>query len=457
MRSFNPDKLRSLMKAHNLTGRELAQRVDLTNVSISRILHGKQKPSKPTVARLAEVFSVTPEQFYQPGNAVAGQFDPQSLAALRSRRNLRREDLASRTGITAGKLEAFESGQALPEPAQSRKLAEALNVETEDLLWTRAKEFSGRRLRTVRQRNGIAPAALAETLGIETQRLLLWEIDEQTPSAGESARLEQILGLGPGQLRSDALPEPSAFQTPATRGEILQRIEQLLASLTHTQCLQALAYIQGLITRENAPSGTAATGGPGRAEAGGAGQGFVEVCEPDLPAGQDWRPHFVPIIDNIAAGAGTDTLQAEQFPPGWAESFVAFSDAPEGAFAVRVRGDSMAPRYHDGDLIIVDPARQGRSGEPAVVIYQDPSTGARLSRLKRLRLGSDIAVLESIHPDYPPVKLSGEDLIAAYGVYRHLPRRPDASASDSSDPLGSLRRLVQRHRRPCSRDDSQSA
>jgi phage repressor protein C with HTH and peptisase S24 domain len=231
----------------------------------------------------------------------------------------------------------------------------------------------------------------------------------------------------------------------------------LLASLTQTQCLQALAYIQGLITREDAPARAAGTSGPRLSQTGQAGQGFLEVSEPDLPAEQDWRPFYVPIIDNIAAGAGTDTLQAEQFPPGWAESFVAFPDAPEGAFAVRVRGDSMAPRYHDGDLIIVDPARQGRSGEPAVVVYQDPSTGARLSRLKRLRLGSDRAVLESLHPDYPPVELTGEDLIAAYGVYRHLPRRPDASSSDSNDPLGSLRRMVQRHRWQSSRDDSQSA
>jgi SOS-response transcriptional repressor LexA len=43
-------------------------------------------------------------------------------------------------------------------------------------------------------------------------------------------------------------------------------------------------------------------------------------------------------------------------------------------FALRVIGDSMAPEFHDGHIIIVDPAMPAQSGAYVVVDYQGETT-----------------------------------------------------------------------------------
>jgi phage repressor protein C with HTH and peptisase S24 domain/DNA-binding XRE family transcriptional regulator len=447
------------MKSRHMTGRELARRVDLTNVSISRILHGKQKPSRPTVAKLAGVFSVSPDAFYHPGPAVApGGFDGKALAALRTDLGIGREDLADAVGFAQQRLADLETGREVATQQEMDALASALDVEPDRLRWRPAEDFSGPRLRLLRSQAGLTPAALSSAAGVPAERLLLWEVGEQTPSVGEAARVEQILGADRAPQANPGASEPA---TAPTRGEALERIRSRLETMTTPQCLQVLAYVQGLSAAQRSAHLPRQQGQPPASSTRQTGHhahpGFVEVSEPDVPPGQDWTPFFVPVIDNIAAGAGSDTLQAEQFPPGWAESFVAYRDAPPGAFAVRVSGDSMAPIYQDGDMIIVDPARQASTGESAVVVYQDPAGGARLARLKRLVVRDDQVVLESLNTDYPPVHLPGRDLIRAYSVYRHLPRRRLPEASTGQDPLGSVRRLVRRHRWAPSRDDSQSA
>jgi len=72
------------------------------------------------------------------------------------------------------------------------------------------------------------------------------------------------------------------------------------------------------------------------------------------------------MIDDYAKGDGMDEIDA---PPG----------VPPNAIAVRVRGDSMLPAYHDGDHIIYDHPRSGRDighyvGRECVVRVADGRT-----------------------------------------------------------------------------------
>lgn len=458
MPEFNPDKLKALMQDRGLTGRKLAQRVGLTNVSISRILHGKQKPSRPTVARLARAFGIQPESFYADLESTQDQpLDPLALAAARTAQGITRDQLAQITGLESERIDDIETGRENCDQELLTRLAEALGVPPESLQWAPAAGFSGRRLRSLRRQRGITPGALASAAGIDAQRILLWEVDEQTPSAGAVARMEQLLGLGAGELLAEpARPREAPDASMPSRSQTIRRIRELMDRLSVWQCLQVQAYAQGLASQQG-PRVESTPRDP--AQGPGAGQDadgqLIEISAEELPADRDWRPAYVPVIDNIAAGAGSDTVQAEDFPPGWAESFVAYPDAPEGAFAVRVSGDSMAPTYADGDMIVVNPHQQVSPGEVAVVLYQEPETGARLSRLKRLRLRGRQAILESLNPDYPPVTLESDQLIHAYPVLAHLPRH--GGPADGPDSLAGVRALVRRHRRQRLEDPSQSA
>lgn len=150
-----------------------------------------------------------------------------------------------------------------------------------------------------------------------------------------------------------------------------------------------------------------------------------ETCQAEgLP--EDWQGEWVPILGKIAAGAGIDTVAAENQPAGLADKFVKWPWGCDKPFAVEVVGDSMEPEFFDHDVVIVDGGRPASGGVCCVILAQD---GERLVRLKRLRTSRGKVILESLNKKkYPPVTLSADRLVAAYEIAEHLPFIKDLSA-----------------------------
>ena len=81
---------------------------------------------------------------------------------------------------------------------------------------------------------------------------------------------------------------------------------------------------------------------------------------------------IVPIINNLSAGYPTD-FDDMGYPPGAADDYVRCPDLHDpNAFAVRVIGDSMEPKYHHGDIIIFSPAVAVQNGDDCFVRMSDP-------------------------------------------------------------------------------------
>jgi len=149
--------------------------------------------------------------------------------------------------------------------------------------------------------------------------------------------------------------------------------------------------------------------------------GFREIAAEELPGDSPTAGVHVPIISAVAAGEALGTTAAEQHPAGFADAYVEYRGAPPRAFALRVVGDSMAPDFASGDLVIVDPDVQAR-GRAACVLYVGPG-GERLGRLKILaEEAGGRCTLHSINPAYAPVELPCANLIAAWRIVAHLPR-----------------------------------
>ncbi len=69
------------------------------------------------------------------------------------------------------------------------------------------------------------------------------------------------------------------------------------------------------------------------------------------------------------------------------------------AYAVFVSGDSMEPRYFDGELLYVHPHRRPRRGDFVVAQIQTEETGQRLAFIKRFeRWNSKELVIEQYNP-----------------------------------------------------------
>lgn len=92
----------------------------------------------------------------------------------------------------------------------------------------------------------------------------------------------------------------------------------------------------------------------------------------------------------------------------------------KGAFAVRVSGDSMiGAGINDGDLAIVNPNPNPRSGEIVVALIEDEVTLKRL-----IRRGRKI-ILRPENDRYPDIELTdlGHDMISILGTVKTIVRR----------------------------------
>ena len=106
---------------------------------------------------------------------------------------------------------------------------------------------------------------------------------------------------------------------------------------------------------------------------------------------------LIPHLGFASAGMGS---LAQDDPLDWDH----YSNAPKGATAtITIKGDSMEPLYHDGDVVWVNTTRPAEDGEIGVFAIDGQTY------CKRLHYVNGIAQLESLNPKYEPIKVTHED------------------------------------------------
>ena len=96
------------------------------------------------------------------------------------------------------------------------------------------------------------------------------------------------------------------------------------------------------------------------------------------------------------------------FPVGEGWDEVEAPDGMEGAYALTISGDSMAPLYREGDRIIVRPGgREPRRGDRVVV----KTTGGEVMAKEVARVTPDRLELRSLNPDYPGRTLARSEVV----------------------------------------------
>ena len=116
------------------------------------------------------------------------------------------------------------------------------------------------------------------------------------------------------------------------------------------------------------------------------------AAEEDAPAGET-AGRVLPLY-NLAVSAGTGQfLDSDDF-----ESVIVGADVPDTAdYGVRVAGNSMEPRYQDGQTVWVQYRRTLRSGEIGVFLYDDNAY------LKQLIVDERGVRLHSLNPAYSDI------------------------------------------------------
>lgn len=131
----------------------------------------------------------------------------------------------------------------------------------------------------------------------------------------------------------------------------------------------------------------------------------------------------LPLVGEIKGGPD-GFLEELNYPVGHGEGTVQHPTSDPKAYALRVRGDSMHPRYRAGEFVIVEPSVEPQQGDDVVVLCRD---GRKL--LKELGWKRDGEVnLRSINNGYDPITLRLDEIesiqLAAARARRSALKRP---------------------------------
>jgi len=149
-------------------------------------------------------------------------------------------------------------------------------------------------------------------------------------------------------------------------------------------------------------------------QGGGIVEGVGDVGQDDenrIVSGQ-----LVPVINKVAAGYPVD-FDDLGYPVGYADDYVRCTDLHDpNAFAVRVFGDSMEPKFTEGDIVIFSPAVEVRSGDDCFVRFMMPHE----TTFKRVYFeqGGNVR-LQPRNQEYAPTIIEGSRI---NGIYRAVMR-----------------------------------
>jgi repressor LexA len=123
----------------------------------------------------------------------------------------------------------------------------------------------------------------------------------------------------------------------------------------------------------------------------------------------------VPVVNRVSAGYPSDFTDLS-YPPRNADAYITAPGVNDpDAFAARVSGDSMSPKYAEGDIVIFSPAAAWKDGADCFVRFDDGQTTFKRVYSQTDEDGHEFLRLVPRNSRYPTRTVAREEI---EGVYR---------------------------------------
>jgi transcriptional regulator with XRE-family HTH domain/SOS-response transcriptional repressor LexA len=273
-------------------------------------------------------------------------------------------------------------------------------------------EALGPKIRRQRRRLGLTLDELSGRTGISKPYLSLIETGRvpNPPSDQKLRRLEQTLAFNRGELITHAHLQRTPRDVRAMLSQLLSRrkptSDQPPAALT-TPPANAAACVQ---TPPDAPLDAAYLCGA-----------LAEMFDHSDTNVEPIAAYAVPVINGAAEDYPGD-FGDSAYPVRVADQHVGCPGiADKDAFAARVHGDCMTPRYRQGDIVVFSPALPPRNGDDCFIRFGDGQTAfKRIFFENEGANGTPSLRLQPRNERYRPTVVPCEKVSGLYrAVYRY--------------------------------------
>lgn len=281
----------------------------------------------------------------------------------------------------------------------------------------------GAAIRRRRRELGLTLQELAQAAGCAKSYLSTLENDlRQSPSDEILTKLEQALEM-PGVLATLAswqrTPQPiraelaQLQQAERSRRNLLEELKGLLAGEGGIGKLDSAFRSGRLHELFGEPEAAGGTVGGGNGVAGVAGVVGGAVIQ---RLGQK-----VPLINSVAAGYPREFTDLG-YPARVADRYVHCPDLSDpDAFAARVVGDSMAPDYREGDVVVFSPAKALKDGQDCFArLEPDHESTFKRVYYEKGAGGESLIRLQPINSAYAARIVPREQVAGLYAAVWHM-------------------------------------
>ena len=211
------------------------------------------------------------------------------------------------------------------------------------------KSTIGARIREARENKELDQHTVATKVDVATRTLQRWEKGEQVPNSNYLMRLAKHLGVRPEWLLTGA---GEMYQQSSTNKKILP--------FQKPNSLEKILLIE------------------------------------------------IPLLSSVPAGQTTP-----MFHPDYVESYVTIDNINDpNAFALIVKGESMAPKIEDGDIVVVSPKQDIRNGDICVIRVNDEDV------LKKVKFNETNIHLIPLNKNFEPVTVRKKDITFIWKVVK---------------------------------------
>ena len=124
------------------------------------------------------------------------------------------------------------------------------------------------------------------------------------------------------------------------------------------------------------------------------------------------RMHHVPVVGTTRGGPTCRVWTDGDLPTGEGFGWVSVSSRDRNAFALRVEGSSMAPRYEHGEYVLVEPNRRPEPGDDVIVRLRG---GECMIKRLAARRPHELA-LDSLNASYDRITVAPDEVEYMYFV-----------------------------------------